>query len=192
MGCESRPWQAKEEVLSYFGGRQGVARKKYRQFMFEGISMGRRAELTGGAKRQGGKEEDRESRRRFDHRILGSSTFVEELLAEEERVTQERVLFKRRRIKVEEVINLIGKKFGVTGGEIIGGSQRQTASRARSVFCYLGSRELGITGRELSRAFSLTPAAIHYAIVRGESFLKENKEVGEGLLKYLKDLTTSP
>jgi putative transposase len=192
MGYERRPWQAKEEVLSYFGGRQGVARKKYRQFIFEGISMGRREELSGGAKRQGGEKEDRESRRRFDHRILGSSTFVGELLAEEERVTQERVLFKKKRVKVEEVINLIGKKFGVTGEEIIGGSQRQTASRARSVFCYLGSRELGLTGRELSRAFGLTPAAIHYAVVRGESFLKENKETGEGLLKYLKDLTTSP
>jgi len=192
MGYESRPWQAREEALSYFGRSQRAARKKYRQFIFEGISMGRREELSGGSKRQGGEKEDGESRRRFDHRILGSSTFVEELLAEEDRVTQERLLFKRKRTNVEEFINLVGKKFGVTGEEIIGGSQGQKASKARSVFCYLGSRELGLTGRELARAFGLTPAAIHYAVVRGESFLKENKEVRAGLLKYLKDLTTSP
>jgi hypothetical protein len=192
MGYESRPWQAREEVLSYFSGRQGAARKKYRQFIFEGISTGRREELTGGAKRQGGQKGDRESRERCDSRILGSSTFVEELLAEEERVSQERVLFKKKRMNVGELINLVGKEFGVTGEEIIGGSQRQAASRARSVFCYLGSRELGLTGRELSRAFGLTPAAIHYAVVRGESSLKDNKETEEGLLKYLKDLTTSP
>jgi len=192
MGYESRAWQAREEALSYFGRRQGVARKKYRQFIFEGISAGRKEELSGGAKRQGGEKEDGESRRRFDNRILGSSTFVEELLAEEERVTQERVLFKKKRMNVGELINLVGKKFGVTGEEIVGGSQRQTASTARSVFCHLGSRELGLTGRELSRAFGLTPAAIHYAVVRGESFLQENKETGGELLKDLKDLTTSP
>src|SRR4030042_4367030 len=94
MGNESRSWQAREEILSYFGRRQGVAQKKYCQFIFEGISMGRREELIGGGKRQDGKEKDLESRRRIDNRVLGSSSFVEEVLAEEERVIQERTLFK--------------------------------------------------------------------------------------------------
>jgi putative transposase len=192
MGYESRPWQAREEVLSYFGRRQGAARRKYRQFILEGISMGRREDLIGGTKREGGEREEWESRRRFDSRILGSGTFVEELLAEEEKVIQGRMLFKRRRTNVQEFIDLIGKKFDVTREEMVGGSQRQTASKARSVFCYLGTRELGLTGRELSRALGLTPSAIHYAVVRGESFLKENEEVREGLLKDLKYLTTSP
>jgi chromosomal replication initiation ATPase DnaA len=113
-------------------------------------------------------------------------------LGEEERVIQVRVLFKRKRINVEALMSFIGKEFGVTREEIAGGSQRQAANRARSVFCYLGVKELGLTGRELSRALGLTPAAIHYAIVRGENFLKEDKEIEEGLNKYLKNLTTSP
>jgi putative transposase len=192
MGYESRPWQATEEVLSYFGRRQGAARKKYRQFIVEGVSMGRREELTRGTRSQGGEKEDAESWRRFDSRILGSGMFVEELLAEEEKVIRERMLFRRRRANVEEFIDVIGKKFDVTREETVGGSQRQSASKARSVFCYLGTRELGLTGTELARALGLTPAAIHYAVVRGERLLNENEEVEEGLLKYLKDLTTSP
>lgn len=104
---------------------------------------------------------------------------------------QERILFKRKRINVEALMSFIGKKFGVTREEIAGGSQRQTTSGTRSVFCYLGSRELGVTRRELSRALGLTPAAIHYATVRGENFLKGDKEVEEGLNKYLKNLTAS-
>jgi hypothetical protein len=75
---------------------------------------------------------------------------------------------------------------------MVGGSQPHAASNGRSVFCYLGTRELGVTGRELSRPFGLTPAAIHDAVVRGERFLKENEEVREGLLKDFKDLKTSP
>ena len=86
----------------------------------------------------------------------------------------------------------MGKAFGVTGGEVIGGSQRQAVSLARSVVCYLGSRDLGMTGREISRELDLTPAAIHYAVLRGEKYLVENKEVEEKLSKYLTFLTTSP
>ena len=105
---------------------------------------------------------------------------------------QARMLFRRRGANVEGLIDVIGKRFDITREEMVGGSQRQTASNGRSVFCYLGTRELGLTGRELSWAFGLTPAAIHYAVVRGERSLKENEEVQEALLKDLTDLTTSP
>ncbi len=71
-----------------------------------------------------------------------------------------------------------------------GGSRRQMVSLARSVVCYLGSRDLGKTGRELSREFNLTPAAIHYAILRGEKCVAENKELGDRVSKYLTFLTT--
>ncbi len=192
MGYESRPWQARGEALSYFDGRQGAAQKKYRRFVFEGIALGKREELTRGSKRQMEEEVDRESRSRSDYRILGSGRFVEKLLAEEEKVVKERALFKRRRINLEELMGFIGKKFGVTQEEIIGGSRRQAVGRARSVFCYSGSRNLGLTGRELSQAVSLTPAAIHYAIARGEKILREDKEVEKGLVRYLNNLTTSP
>jgi putative transposase len=192
MGYEDRPWQAIDEVLSYFGRRLGVARKKYRQFIFEGIPLGRRQELVGRAKRQPGQEGERVSRRRYDNRILGSDAFVEKLLTEEEGVIQERVLLKRKRIDVEELMNVIGKQFGVAKAEMLGGSQRRVVGRARSVFCYVGSRKLGLTGIELSQALGLTPAAIHYATVRGENVLREDKEVDEGMAKYLNNLTTSP
>jgi hypothetical protein len=93
---------------------------------------------------------------------------------------------------MEKFIKFIKKKFGVTGEEIIGRSQRWTVAEAKSVFCCLGSRELEITGRELSRALGLTPAAIHYAIVRGENLLEEDEDVEEGVIKYLKNLPRSP
>jgi hypothetical protein len=68
----------------------------------------------------------------------------------------------------------------------------ETEKDTRSVVCYLGSRDLGMTGRELSRELDLTPAAIHYAVLRGERYLVKNKEVEEKLSKYLTFLTTSP
>jgi chromosomal replication initiation ATPase DnaA len=192
MGKDHRPWQAKEEVLSYFSQREGVARRKYRQFVLEGIPLGRRAELTGGGVRQNGEKLEGKFLRRLDHRILGSGAFVEKLLAEEERMVSQRTLFKRKRINVEKFMDLISEKFGVTREEVIGGGQRQAVSVARSVFCYLASKDLGLTGRELSRALRLTPSAIHYAVLRGEKFLAEHKGVKVGLYKYLNNFTTSP
>jgi REP element-mobilizing transposase RayT len=192
MGKDHRPWQAKEEVLSYFSQREGVARRKYRQFVLEGIPLGRRAELTGGGVRLNGEKLEGKFLRRLDHRILGSGAFVEKLLAEEERMVRQRTLFKRKRINVEKFMDLISEKFGVTREEVIGGGQRQAVSVARSVFCYLASKDLGLTGRELSRALRLTPSAIHYAVLRGEKFLAENKGVKVGLYKYLNNFTTSP
>jgi putative transposase len=192
MGNQDRPWQAREEVLSYFGRKEGAAKREYRQFVFEGISLGRRKELTAGGRKKDRGRQGRETEEKQDVRILGSSEFVEEILAEEARENQKRAQFKKNRIGIEELVNSVGKAFGVTGGEVIGGSQRQTVSLARSVVCYLGVRDLGMTGRELSREFNLTPAAIHYAVLRGERCLLENKEVEGKLHKHLTFLTTSP
>jgi hypothetical protein len=49
-----------------------------------------------------------------------------------------------------------------------------------------------MTGRELSRELNLTPAAIHYAVLRGEKYLAQNKEMEGKLSKCLTFLTTSP
>jgi chromosomal replication initiation ATPase DnaA len=154
--------------------------------------MGRRQELVGRAKRQLRQEGERVSRSRYDNRILGTEAFVEKFLTEEESIIQERVLLKRKRIDVDELMNVIGKQFGVAREEMLGGSQRRVVGRARSVFCYVGSRKLGLTGIELSQALGLTPAAIHYAVVRGENLVREDKEMDEGMSKYLNNLTTSP
>src|SRR4030042_830622 len=118
MGRESRPWQAREEVLSYFGAREAVAKRRYRQFVFEGIGLGKRGELSTG----------RESRE---------------------------------------------------------GGRRREISQARSVFCYVCLRRVGLTGRQLSEALQMSPGGIHSASVRGEAFLRENGDLEKSLTSYL-------
>jgi len=192
MGKQDRSWQAREEVLSYFGRREGIARARYRQYVLDGIPLGRREDLTAGDRKGKGEGLGRITEGRGDSRILGSGEFVEKMLAEEEKVVEKRGVLKRKGIGVEDLINLVGKRYGVTGEEITGASQRWVVSTARSVFCCMAAKELGWTGRELSRLLNVTPAAIHYAVARGERILTDNKEVEEGLNKDLIYLTTSP
>jgi putative transposase len=192
MGNRNRAWQAKEETLSYFSQREAVARRKYRQFVQQGLTWGKREELGGKSPRGRKKRENQETPGSFDCRVLGSSAFVERVLAEEEKVIQKGALLKRRRVGVEELLSLIERDFGVSKEEMIGGGRRQVITKARSILCYLSSRQFGWTGRQISEALQMTPAAIHYAAVRGETILREDRGLEERITNYLTNLTTSP
>jgi hypothetical protein len=188
MGTVSWPWQAKEEVLSYFGRREGVAKRRYRQFVFEGIGLGKKAELSTGGGSTG--KAGGEASGKGDPRILGGRSFVNEVLAGVERLAREHMQLRRRRVDVEGLLDFIGKELGVTREEIIGGTRRQKVSMARSAFCYVCLRRLGLRGREVSEALQVSPAGVHLASVRGEIFVKGEFE--KSLKSYLNNLSTSP
>jgi putative transposase len=192
MGYEKRDWQTTEEVLSYFGRKRSYARRKYRQFVSEGISFGRREELTSGGNK--GREEkiDGEMLVRSDPRVLGSDKFVEMLLASDDRMMRERNVLKRKKIGLEACLALVSKELGLTEEELIGGGRRRTVTVGRSVFCHLATRMLGATGRQLSEILQITPAAVLYSLVRGEKILREKSLLRERFNNYLNNLTTSP
>jgi hypothetical protein len=185
MGRESRPWQAREEVLSYFGAREGVAQRRYRRFVFEGIGLGKKQELSAerGARDRG--KVGGEGSGRGDSRILGRGYFVEDVLAGAERIVRERIQLRRRQVDVEELLGFIGKELGVTREEILGGGRRREISKARSVFCYVCLRRLGLTGRQLSEALQVSPGGVHFASVRGEALVRENSNLENSLTNYL-------
>lgn len=185
MGRENRPWQAKEEVLSYFGKKEGVAQRRYQGFIIEGIGLGKREALSiGRGIRDRGKGEE-EGSGRGDSRILGGGNFVKEVLAESERIVRERIQLRRRRVDVEKLLDFIEKEMGVMREEILGGGRRKEISRARSVFCYVCLRRLGLTGRQLSEALQVSPGGIHFALVRGEALVRENVNLEKSLKNYL-------
>jgi len=185
MGRESREWQAREEMLSYFGAREGIAQRRYRQFVFEATGLGKRGELsTGRGSKDGGKAGE-EGIGRGESRILGGGSFVEEVLAGAERIARERIQLRRRRVDVEGLLGFIGKEMGVTREEILGGGRRREISKARSVLCYVCLRRLGLAGRQLSDALQVSPGGVHSASVRGEAFVRENSDFEKSLAGYL-------
>lgn len=192
MGTVSRPWQARDEVLSYFGKKEGVAKRRYRQFVLEGIGLEKRRELSTGRGSKVVGKANGEGSGRGDSRILGRGSFVEEVLAGTERLARERVQLRRKRVDVEQTLDFIGRELGVTREEIIGGGRRREISAARSAFCYVCLRRLGLTGRQLSEALRVGPAGVHLASVRGEVFVRENREFEKSLESYLNNLSTSP
>ncbi len=53
LGKGGNTWQELETVLSRFGGKKGIARRRYREYVKEGVGQGRRAELVKGGLRRG-------------------------------------------------------------------------------------------------------------------------------------------
>ena len=130
--------------------------------------------------------------RKGDSRILGHDWFVEEVLAGVERLAREREQLRKKRVDVEGVMEIIGREFGVRREEVLGGGRRRETSKARSVFCYVCLKELGLTGSRLSEVLGVTPAGVHLASVRGEAFLMGNRKFEKSLRSYLNNLSTSP
>jgi len=94
-----------EDILLHFGETAKVARRRYRQFVKNGVDQGKRPELQGGGlvRSAGGKKagllgRKREEREKGDERILGSGNFVEEILRQSDEIYEIRM---RNRISVE-------------------------------------------------------------------------------------------
>ena len=183
MGIEEREWQNVEYVLRHFGKRIGTARKKYRSFVEEGVSLGRRPELVGGGliRSLGGWDEVKklrstgQDRIKSDQRILGDSDFVDDVLSGSEENFSRRYGLKRRGVTYEKVVDCASKLFDLDEAYITGKGRQRDRVRARDLVCYWSAVELGISMADLSKRLGVTLAAVSYAVKRGE---KEAKQAG--------------
>lgn len=171
LGRIPRPWQAIQEVLGRFGSG-AAARRRYRAFMADGISQGRRLDLQGGGLRRsvGGWKVLATLRRGREHwvsdeRVLGSSEFVERLL-------HEVVLAPRPRPgDLAGVITRVAKAWGLTPAELSGGGRRRLVWQARCGVSYLGLHKFGIPAAQVARALGVSLQSVLRGAERGEAIL---------------------
>jgi hypothetical protein len=171
MGRVKRDWQETEEVLGFFKGNLIAARKEYRNFVLDGIKQGKRPELTGGGllRSLGGWRAIAELRRGreeyySDERILGSSSFVESVLKEAEALSG----IETSQVQLPVLKIRIAEYMDIPPSALDHGSRRKEVSRARALICYVWTRYLGRSGRELARELAVSPQAVYSASARIE------------------------
>ncbi len=181
MGKEEREWQDTEYVLSYFGKQRYKARKNFYLYMEEGINQGRRDDLTGGGliRSLGGWSEIKETRIKkvrikSDERILGESDFVESVLSEAAERFERRYEIKRRGYNLNKVADRTAMVCDVEKRDIFSRGKQKKKVKARSLFCYWASRELGISLSELARLLGISIPGAGYSVERGELIAREN------------------
>jgi hypothetical protein len=192
LGNAAHPWQAMDEVLGQFGHTAAAARRRYRQFVSDGISRGRRSELQGGGLRRsaGGWEGVaalRRGRERWaaDERILGSGPFVESVRKE---AVQAITPWPRVRAATAmgPLIHHVATLWQLTPAEILGGSRRQPVPVARAAACAIGINHLGLQAAQVARALGISLPATVEAAARGQNILVTRKADVETLIQCLK------
>ncbi len=181
LGKKKRKWQATKYVLGFFGSRVGEARSNYETYVKAGLSQGRRPELVGGGliRSLGGWDEVKKLRQRgrdrikSDQRILGESDFVSDVLSESKEQFSRKYRLKILGYDFEKVAGRVSGIFQLEQDYITARGRQKDRVRARDLLCYWAVVELGMPMVDLARKFAITPAAVSYAVQRGEKMAKE-------------------
>jgi REP-associated tyrosine transposase len=180
LGNKKKPWQDIEYVLGYFSPRKGLARRKYGEYVQEGIGRGRRPEWVGGGliRSLGGWKEVSGliaggGRVKGDERILGDSDFVMDVLKASEEEMERRYRLKASGLNLERIAQQVAGIFGIEAEELWGLGKHSRIVLARSVFCYWAVRELGVRETEMARRLKITQPAVSVSVRRGEQIAKE-------------------
>jgi REP element-mobilizing transposase RayT len=181
LGNKKNDWQDTEYILRLFGKRQGIARRKYKEFVAKGIEQGKRLDLIGGGllRSHGGWSAVKFMMRsgdyqKGDERILGDGTFVTEVLTQAEEHFQKRYQLKAKGYDLDKLVARVAELTKITGKEILDDVRDKRRTEARSILCYWAKNQLGISQSYLAMVLNLTQPAISYAVRRGKSLVEKN------------------
>jgi REP element-mobilizing transposase RayT len=175
IGSVKREWQDRHTVLAYFGKRRKRAIEKYEDFVGEGIEAGSRPELVGGGliRSLGGWSQVLSLRRVgskvfSDERILGSSEFVNNVIADAEEKAKETL---RLTLKISNLPSLALKVCegqGVDEAGLRSGLRKREVVRSRRIFCQIAVKKMGYSGADVARFLGINTSAVNRLAVSDE------------------------
>jgi len=155
MGHEKLPWLTTEWVLSQFSQRLKTARAKYSEFVKCGRDEGHRQEFHSGTS---------------EGRILGDDTFVE-------RVYEKSEDGEKKSVTVDEIIERVGKVYGLTEEEMVSGGKRRYPCEARAMISYLVREVRGMSLTDLGRRMKRDVSSLSLAADKIRRCSKEDDEM---------------
>ena len=176
LGKTHQPWMDPGYVLSRFGRTRRQAVTAYRQFMWEGVGLGRQPELTGGGLRRslGGWSQVLAQRRAGaatagDARILGSGAFVQAILQETEERQLRQLKLRRAGRTIQTLIDEESRKASISPMEVRNGVRRRAVSQVRAAIASRGRTELGLSSAEMARHLGVAASSISRVVERADA-----------------------
>ena len=180
MGKRKNSWQSTDEVLACFADKRGLARRRYRKFLVQGIDSGSQPDLVGGGlvRSAGGWSAVRSMRKagifqKSDERILGDGDFVDSVLSDAQEAKNNRYLLAARGIGLGDIIRVTADLLSVDRESIIGPSKERAVVKARSLICYWAVHELGMSMTDVAYRLKVAVPTVSVAAKKGDAIVKE-------------------
>ncbi len=180
MGKKANDWQDAAYVLKLFADQKVAARRRYKAHLAEGIEMGKRPDLTGGGlvRSSGGWAVIKSMRKagihlKSDERILGDSDFVDDVLKSADESLQRRYALMAEGWSLDKLAAKAAAIYGLDPNQIFMPGKRPIKVKARSVFCYRASRELGVAMTRLAGLLKISQPAASICVRRGKRIVRQ-------------------
>ena len=161
MGRQELPGQEVDYVLGLFGKSRAGARRRYKEFIADGIDEEKRDDLVGKAG----------TTAIADSRMLGCVKFLEEIRLQED------VGFSlRERRTIREIIDTVANELGIPVRAITAGSRMKTAINARSTICRI-ALEKGYPAAEVGRQLGMSRYGVGVAGRRAQATSSDDTSI---------------
>ena len=154
-------------VLGQFGKNSSVRRRKYREFMLEGLESGHQEKFY----------------EVKDQRYLGEESFINRI--ENEKRDRESVVYE---IPMEVIVGEVSKACAVTTERLYSLTYERKGAHGRGIVGYLARGLAGQMVKEIAEHFRRSPMRISQTIIEVENRLREDESFRKMMGKLEKDL----
>jgi len=163
-------FQEISQVLKRFGKTTENARKKYREFIEEGISTTIEEDLLSNLRANNNGKQSKDSSGCW---VIGDAEFQKSVLKKDaqNRVTLAHYL--KQGISLNDVLKATAKETGIDARLILHQSKRTPQAKARMIFCFR-ARELGFPTLETGNFLGIQQAAVSNASRQGAILAKND------------------
>jgi REP element-mobilizing transposase RayT len=166
LGELKNTWQDTQTPLKWFGKQKQRSQQKYFDYVKEGITEGRREDLTGGGvlRTAGGWKGLRELKRKGqgilgDERMLGDSAFVEEALKTVDTAERSPQLFPEND-SLDRLSKDVSRFFHLKPADVKSPSKQRHLKPAKSMICYIAVRLQKVKGIEVAEHLQISQSAV--------------------------------
>ncbi len=184
LGSLNQPFVSKDLIFKMFSEDESVAKKKYWQFIRDGIDKGHKNALYNV----------------IDQRYLGNPEFVErvkqKIRSQEKTENQKReqtihdrqCLLLIKKISLPEILKIVTETTGVYPESILSNSREQLISRARRLFALVAARQAGISNKSLAEFLGRDASSVSNMIRRIEEEINSDQILANHLDRVIKVL----
>lgn len=173
-------WQETTAVLERFGKNTDTARQNYRQFVFDGITNGRRDDLVGGGLKRSQGDRSNNEYENYDERVLGGGDFVDGLRHE---ATLRHKM--KKSVTLNRLLEVVSAALELDPDMVMKPSKSRKPAAARAIICYLAIYELGYNGTEAGAFLHLGSTGVSLAARRGEKILKSDQVIMKEIMSSI-------